>query len=283
MRDMPFIGSEAIASGRLTRYELRRDHRAIMPNVHLDKRIKPSLRQRTYAAWLWSGREAVVAGLAASALHGSKWIDDDVPVELIWCNARPPRHVLTRADLLLDDEHQLIAGMAVTTPERTAYDLGRRGRLGQAVARLDALAAVTRFAADDVARLALAHRGARGLSQLRQALSLHDAGAGSPRETSLRLMLIRAGYPRPRTQIPVLGPDGRAMYYLDMGWEDLTLAVEYDGDHHRTDPAQFAYDIERMDYVNRVDWHVVRVAAGNRRDDVLRRVRRAWDERVTLR
>jgi hypothetical protein len=63
----PFIGAEALTSGDLTRYELRRYYRAIMPNVYLDKRVEPSLHQRTAAAWLWSGREAVVAGLAASA------------------------------------------------------------------------------------------------------------------------------------------------------------------------------------------------------------------------
>src|SRR5690242_17250899 len=86
----PFIGSEALASGSLNRYELRRYNRAIMPNVYLDKRVWPSFRQRILAAYLWSRREAVVSGLAASAVHGAKWIDDDSPVELIWDNARSP-------------------------------------------------------------------------------------------------------------------------------------------------------------------------------------------------
>src|SRR5687768_5056533 len=84
--DQPFIGSEAIASGALERRYVRRYCRAIMPNVYLDKRVDPSLRQRTAAAWLWSGREAVVAGLAAAAVHGSKWVDDASTVELIWKN-----------------------------------------------------------------------------------------------------------------------------------------------------------------------------------------------------
>ena len=48
----PFIGTEALASGSLTRYELRRYYRAIMPNIYLDKRVEPSLHQRTVAAWL---------------------------------------------------------------------------------------------------------------------------------------------------------------------------------------------------------------------------------------
>jgi hypothetical protein len=95
----PFIGSEALASGLLNRYQLRRYYRAIMPNVHLDKELAPSFRQRTVAAYLWSRREAVVCGLAASALHGAKWIDEDSPVELIWPNARPPKGVVTRDQL----------------------------------------------------------------------------------------------------------------------------------------------------------------------------------------
>lgn len=169
-----------------------------------------------------------------------------------------------------------VAGLDVTTPERTAFDIGRRGKLGRAVASLDSLAAATRIAADDVIQLALEHPGARGLPQLRAALELVDAGAESPKETWLRLLLIGANYPRPRTQIPVLSPDGHRWYYLDMGWEDRMLAVEYDGDHHRSDPIQFAYDIRRLADIDERGWRLVRVAPRSRQDDVLRRVQRAW-------
>ena len=202
----PFIGSEALAAGALTPHELRRYYRAVMPNVYLGRRVEPTLRQRTQAAWLWSGRSAVVAGLSASALHGAKWVDDGAPVELIWDNARSPRQVVTRADYLAAGETCLIAGMSVTTPARTAFDVGRRGTIGDAVARVDSLLAVTRFAMDDVVAMAGEHVGARGLRQLRRVLDLADAGAESPRETWLRLLLIGAGYPRPRTQIPLISP-----------------------------------------------------------------------------
>jgi hypothetical protein len=279
----PFVGSEALACGDLTRHELRRYYRTIAPNVYLDKRIEPSLEQRTRAAWLWSGREAVVAGLAAANLHGAKWIDDDEPVELIWRNARAPHGVLTRAELLLDRESGSLAGLTVTTPERTAFDLGRRGPLGSAVARLDALAAVRRFRMADVIALAAAHPRARGLPQLRTALDVMDAGAESPRETWLRLLLIGAGHPRPRTQIPVSSPDGRRRYYLDMGWEDVKIAVEYDGDHHRFDPVQFEYDLARSADVEERGWRLIRVAKRSRPDEVLARVRRAWQARAIMR
>ena len=278
----PFVGSEALASGKLTRYQLRRYHRSVMPNVYLDKRVHPSLRHRIVAAHLWSRREAVISGLAASALHGAKWIDDDSPVELIWNNARAPKGVIARADLLLANEIQRVDGLRVTTPERTAFDLGRRGRLGLAVARLDALAQATDFKLPTVQELAARHRHTRGLRQLEAALDLMDAGAESPRETWLRLLIIRAGYPRPRTQIPVLSPDGRRWYFIDMGWEDIKLAAEYDGDHHRADPDVFAYDIRRLDDLRALGWTHVRVAARNRSDEVLARLRRAWTS-LTLR
>ena len=45
----PFIGSEALATGVVNRHELRRYYRAVMPNVYLDKRADPSLRDRTRA------------------------------------------------------------------------------------------------------------------------------------------------------------------------------------------------------------------------------------------
>ena len=273
----PFIGSEALAGGMLNRYQLRRYYRAIMPNVYLDKRIQPTLRQRTVAAWLWSHRGAVIAGMSAAALYGARWIDDDIPVELIWANARAPSGVITRADRLLDDEVQRVGGLPVTTPERTAFDVARRDSLGVAVARLDALAAARVFTLDDVTRLAGRHRRARGVLRLPAALGLVDAGAESPKETWLRLLLIDDGFPRPRTQIPVLGRDGRSRYYLDMGWEEIMLAVEYDGDVHRLDRRQYVTDMRRAEELRELGWTVVRVVAEDRAGDVLWRVRRARD------
>lgn len=273
----PFIGSEALANGEISRHELRKHYRAIMPNVYLDKRVEPSLRQRAYAAWLWSHREGVIAGAAASAMHGAKWVDDTTPIELVWRNARTPPGVVSRDELLLGGEFQTYSGLSVTTPERTAFDIGRRGPTGRAVARLDALAAVTDFKVRDVEALAANHRHTRGLRQLQTALDLVDAGAQSPKETWLRLLLINAGFPRPQTQIPVLGRGGLRRYFLDMGWENIMLAVEYDGEQHWTNPTQYASDIERQEYVNSVGWTVIRVVARQRPGDIIRRVQRAWD------
>src|SRR6185312_11553858 len=56
-------------------------------------------------------------------------------------------------------------------------------------------------------------RRSRQCRPLRTALDLFDPGAQSPRETWLRFLLIREGFSPPRTQIPVLSPDGLRRYY----------------------------------------------------------------------
>lgn len=272
----PFIGVEALDGGLLRKHELRSQYSALFPGVYLSAKLGPTFIQRAEAAWLWSRRNGVIGGLSAARLHGAKWVDDERPIELVWSNGRPPPGIRVFKDRLGEAECVLRGGLPVTTVSRTAFDIGRRGRLWQAVERLDALGCATGFSAAAVAQVADSHRGARDICQLRTALALYDGGAQSPRETWLRLLIMRAGFPRPQTQIAVV-VNGRRKYYLDMGWEELMLAVEYDGDHHRTDPAQFARDITRLEDLAAMGWTIIRVAAGTQPGEVVARVRRAWE------
>ena len=89
-----------------------------------------------------------------------------------------------------------------------------------------------------------------------------DAGAQSPKETWLRLLLIQAGLPRPRTQIPVRDEFGDLIAYLDMGWEDMKVAIEYDGDQHRGDRRQYTWDIRRLEHLERLGRMTLRAASG---------------------
>ncbi|BBX17962.1 hypothetical protein CRI77_22080 [Mycolicibacterium duvalii] len=266
-----FVGSEALRQGLLTRHQLRTHYRRVFPDVYAPKFSTLSLDDRTTAAWLWSHRQGVVTGLAASALHGARWIDDDIAIELNWPNHRAPTGIVTRNDSLLDNEIVCVRGLPVTSPVRTAFDLARRGPVDAAVARLDALARTTHFKADDVRDLAALHRHNRGVRRLDAVLDLVDAGAESPQETRLRLLLMRK-FPRPSTQIPILRPDGYRRYYLDMGWDDINVGVEYDGEQHRTDQESYRRDIKRMEYIQSAGWLVVRVVAGDRPKEIVARV-----------
>jgi hypothetical protein len=274
----PFIGSEALASGALSRHQLRTRYRAVFPNVYVSHDAQLSLEGRISAAWLWSRRRATIVGAAAAALHKSKWIPDEVPIELHHANARPPRGLLTRRDALLEGETEVMDGRTVTTPERTAFDIGRRGAIRSAVVRLDALARATGFKVDDVLGIAKRHPYSPGLRRLEAALELVDPGAASPRESYLRLLLIDAGLPRPQTQVSVLGVDGIPLAYLDLGWGEQMVAVEYDGDQHRTDRWQYVKDIRRNEMLEQMGWIIVRVVAEDRPANIIHRVRSALEE-----
>ncbi|WP_428340849.1 hypothetical protein [Mycobacterium sp.] len=97
---------------------------------------------------------------------------------------------------------------------------------------VDETARATRITKQDLLSLVDRYPGSRGNKSARLLIDVMDAGAESPRESWLRIVLIKGGLPRPTTQIRVT--DGHCLAYLDMGWEIPMIAVEYDGDHRRT-------------------------------------------------
>jgi hypothetical protein len=234
-----FAGGQVVAAGQLTRYQLQRWYRPIFRGIYIPKRTVPTLLDRTVGAWLSSKRQAVIAGVAASALHGAQWVDADIPIEMMSRSVRPQRGLIVRNEALGHDEITRVAGLPVTTPARTAFDLGRHLPRGRALERLDALMHATPFSIEDVLLIAKRHPGARGTRRLRELLALVDGGAASPKESWLRLLFLDAGFPKPTTQIPVV-EGGRLVRMLDMGWEYFMVAAEYDGDQHRTNGSRSA-------------------------------------------
>ncbi|MDZ4265980.1 MAG: hypothetical protein U1D00_09830 [Mycobacterium sp.] len=271
-----FLGTEAVADRAVTPGQLRYGYRRVFPNVYGPRDEVPSLAERAVGAWLWTGRRGVITGRAAAELHGALWVRSDSPIELNYNCRRPPAGIIARNDRIACDEVLQIDDMAVATVERTAFDLGRFLPKGRAVAHLDALARETGVRADHVLELAERYQGARGVRKLRTAVDLMDAGSQSPKETWWRLWLIKKGFPRPRTQIPVLNSLGRPFAYLDMGWEDVKIAVEYDGDQHRTSREQYVWDEQRVRLIRDRGWLHIKVIAEDEPDDITARVQAAW-------
>ncbi|MBP1817888.1 hypothetical protein [Mycobacterium sp. OAE908] len=270
-----FLGSEAVEEGALTAHELRRWHQRLIRDVYLDKSNDVTLRDRIEGAWLRSGREGVIAGVAASALHNAQWVGDDIPIELIWNYGRSPNGLLVRNEALAEDEITRVAGIPVTTRVRTAFDLGRYLPRDEAIARLDSLMHSQVFSIEDVLLLAKRYRGARGLKALRTALPLVDGGSASPRETRLRLLYIDAGLPTPTTQIPIVEGRGRLVRWADMGWEEFMVVSEYDGDQHRTNRGQYTKDIRSLRRARELGWIVDQVIKEDRPAEIVARARKA--------
>ncbi|WP_094294386.1 hypothetical protein [Mycobacterium neumannii] len=260
--DWPFRATEALDAGLLTFRELRQFHTGIYPGVWVPRGAELSAVDRARAAWLWSRRRGVLAGLSASAIHGSKWIESDVPAELVLSNRRPPKQIMVHSDTPLPEEIEMAHRMPVTTPERTAFDLGRRLPLDEGVQRIDALMNATDLKPADVDEVAQRHPGVRGLRQLRRTLELVDGGAESPYESLSRLLLIQAGFPRPETQIRVLDGSGRVVARIDLGWRQYRVGVDFEGAHHWTDPRQRTADAERYWLLPRLGWNDIRLTSG---------------------
>ena len=270
------VASEALANGTVTRQQLRVRYTKLHRNVYARNDVELTAADRAYAAWLWSGCTATVVGLSAAAMLGSKWVPPDAPAELARLRGSAPDGIVLHREQITDRDRFVHNGIRCTLPARTAYDLGRRLPLDTAIIRIDALLNATLATVDDVLDVAERNPGARGIRRLRAALALVDGGAESPRETELRLLLVRAGFPRPVTQIPV------GVRRVDMGWPDAMVGVEYDGEQHWTNPEIHAGDIERLEYLAGRGWLIVRVSARQLRHDrpqIVERVRKALAQR----
>src|SRR4029078_12249589 len=158
---------------------LRWHHRAIFPDVDVPKLVVPSLAQNTFAAWLWSGRNGVITGRAAAAMHGALWVSAATPIEMIWRSGRPPPGIVVRNERIDTDEIIQMGGLWVTTPVRTAFDIARHLPRDLAVQHLDSLTRATSVTTAEVLLLAEKYLRARGLPRARIALALMDAGAQS--------------------------------------------------------------------------------------------------------
>lgn len=93
-----------------------------------------------------------------------------------------------------------------------------------------------------------------------RALGLMREGVDSPRETWLRLWLIRHGFPEPVVHPAIGCPIINAVLHPDLGYPEMKVAIEYEGDHHRSSEEQFAADNRRLEALTAEGWTVLRVS-----------------------
>jgi very-short-patch-repair endonuclease len=162
--------------------------------------------------------------------------------------------LVLRAHVLPPDEIVPVDGVRVTTPARTAFDLGRVSPTVHAIMGVDALRHVCTVCPDEVRSIALRHPGARGVRRLPEVLRRSTHLAQSPMESRIRVAIEDAGLPMPVLQYRV-GP-----YFLDMAYPERKVALEYEGREHLT-PERTRRDLDRQAYLSREGWTVVRLPA----------------------
>ncbi|MEH0937021.1 endonuclease domain-containing protein [Micromonospora psammae] len=279
--------------------------RSLFRDVYADSHLRVSHRDRCRAVTRWLVPPGTaVAGRSAAALYGAGRVAPDEPIDVLMSTSlaapqptdatttdttgtyaadggttvaqgrsvtltRPRRGPATglrvhRAEL---DPGDVVdrAGILVTTPARTCWDLARWLDVVDAVVVIDSLLARRLTDVPALREYALARAGRRGWRSLLRAVDLADPGAESPPESRTRVQLVLAGLPRPRTQW-VVSDHGRFVARLDLAWPELKVAVEYDGLWH-DDPEQFHRDRRRLNQLLGGDWIVLHVTAKRLRED----------------
>ena len=77
----------------------------------------------------------------------------------------------------------------------------------------------------------------------------------------MRVALISAGLPRLLVNEDLRAPDGTFLARPDLRFADYPVAVEYDGDGHRTDARQWRRDVSRFAQIADAGIDVVRATA----------------------
>jgi very-short-patch-repair endonuclease len=268
----PFRGSTATRGGLITEAMLRgQSWRRLVPDVYLHRDVPATHRVWCEAVGLILPPGSAIGGLSAAHLWGIDLLEPDAPVSIIvprtgW---RPQTNRIIVHHTVIDrGDLTTVGDLPVCTPERTAFDLGRRLGRTTAVIMFDAMLRQEVVDLAAVRELAQCRHWWPKVPQLRKVIELADRRAESPMETRLRLLLLDAGVLGGRPQYEVLDVHGRLVGRVDLGWPVQRLAVEYEGDHHR-ERDQFRRDIDRINALRAVGWTVLRLTA----DDVIRRPR----------
>jgi hypothetical protein len=113
---------------------------------------------------------------------------------------------------------------------------------------------------DELRAHAASSRGRRGARAIAGAVPLIRENTDSARETILRLVLGRAGFPEPEVNGVITNSFGQTIAHGDLVYRAYRTVLEYEGDHHRTDERQFNIDIERLDELAEEGWRIIRVS-----------------------
>lgn len=263
--DDPFRGTGAVALGLVTPNRLRgRGYRRLFPDVYVASAATVDLRLRSRAAYLWAGGRGVVSGWSAAEIWNAPCAPMAAPAELTMVreHARAPRGMRICQGDLRADERTRRRGVELTTPLRTAFDLCRRENLVEAVVAFDALAGRFGFAPGDLLRFAERYLGARGVRALPEVAALADPLAESAMETRLRLLLVRAGLPRPAVRYVVVNERGRMVATVDLAYPEVMVAIEYEGADHFTQ-SRVLRDGHRYTRLAALGWRVHRYFAAD--------------------
>lgn len=219
------------------------------------------VRDRT-ASWLW-GVEC----------HEHAELDGTPPIETCVLRGHEPTERAGVAGIVRDLEPgdwTELHGVRVTTPLRTALDLGCLLRPHRALGAMDALMRAHGFTQAEMRVAMRRYRRRRGVVQLRWLVNVVDPAAESQPESWVRWFIVERELPVPVPQVWV-EIDGLS-FRLDLAYPRARVAVEYDGDEFHRTPEQRAHDERRRNLLRSAGWVVIVV----RKEDLSLARREEW-------
>lgn len=272
--DEPFTRADLTMLDR-TEVDLRRSRRRgeirqVVRGVWVDVRIPDTIELRARAVARVVRPHHVVTDRTAAWLHGVDTFEDagdDVVREIEACALRGHEPsalagVDGRTRDLRPSDVMVLGGVAVTTPLRTALDLGCCLRRREAYAALNELARLHELTRAECVNVLGRYRRRRGVVQLRGLVALLDPRIESQRESWVFLAIADAELPLPEPQLWV-EVDGLPTYRLDFAYRHRRVCVEYDGRAAHGSLEQQVHDERRRAWLREHGWTVIVVRSGD--------------------
>jgi hypothetical protein len=188
-------------------------------------------------------RSAVLGGSGVTGHHIS--IDPDEIVRLGTLRLTSPARTWCDLGAVLGHEDLVVAGDALLWRRRPASSRVRRADLEDAIERFE---------------------GRRGRPALRAALPLLSDRSDSRAESIIRYRILAAGLPDPEVNHDLFDSLGRFIARPDLSFGRYRVSLDYEGDHHRTDAAQWEKDIARATRIENASWKHLRAGRADLRD-----------------
>lgn len=266
--DAPFTRAHAASKG-ITHHALEealvnRTIRRLLRGVYVSTAVPDAPLLRAQAAKLVISKHAVVCDRTAAWIHGCETFDYrelDVlpPIECYVLRGHDPTDRPECAGGTRDlkpGDWMVIEGVRVTTPVRTAMDLGCKLSRRPAIAVMDALQRRHRFTITDMYDLLPRYRRRRGVRQLRSLVPLVDGRPESMAESWVKVEIADRELPMPEPQYWVY-VDGVPTYRLDFAYPHAKVAIEYDGEEFHSSPADREADRVRREWLRAHGWTVI--------------------------
>ncbi len=268
----PFLRSEASTLGLSARALRGPGYRPVLHGVLVDARVPDTLVTRARAALLVAPEGAVVSHWTAARLWGGRVPDNDFVHVSFMRRVRFRVHGVKphcfRHRLDITRRH----GLPVTSPAQTFCHMARFLGLVDLVALGDSLVRKGRCTPDELRAYAGDWSGQFHSECVDAARLVRERVDSSP-ETALRLLMVLAGLPEPQVDIHIRDADGSIRFRIELGYEGVRLAIEYDGRWHR-DGEQPAKDAARREELGRDGWTFLLVTADELYDDAEQLLRR---------